>query len=316
LNWQQSPFDGLSIWPGASNSMLPGARQNMMAGDDDDDDDDDDDGEFTEKPTRGGKKSQADDDDDDDRPRKKRKGDDDEEEEKKGGMGMGMIVGIVAVLLLCCVCVPLGGVGVIFLGGGLRTAAGNAQTMNNMKQIALSCQSYHDANKFLPSPRMAQADLSWRVDILPYIDHGAMFQQIMANPKAWNDPANQRFQTMMPATYINTGKQSSMENSKTHFQYFTGPGSMFPDNKAKISLMKIIDGTSNTILFADSAGTVTWIEPRDMTTANLNLPPDRFLAAMCDGTVRTIDRKKANDAVLRNLINPSDNQPIPPGVLD
>jgi Protein of unknown function (DUF1559) len=332
----KSPFDVLPIWPDAAHGMLPGARQ-MMAGDDDDeedekpsgkkgkgDDDDDDGGKFSDKPRAGGKgKGRGDDDDDDDRPRKKRKessgGEDAAKAAGAAGMGIGMILGIVGGLVACCLCVP--GILVALLlpaVGKVREAAARTQAINNMKQIALACHGYHDANRALPSPRMQTAELSWRVETLPYLDQQPMFMQINKNA-AWDAPANAAFKNQMPMTFDYPGEKPGMEMANTKFQYFTGPDTMFPDPKAKITLMQIADGTSNTFLFAEAAAPVPWMKPADMALQPKGAIPTaqpRFPAAMCDASVRMIDRGKVNDETLRLLINPKDGKQLPPGTFD
>jgi hypothetical protein len=44
---------------------------------------------------------------------------------------------------------------------------------------------------------------------------------------------------------------------------------------------------------------------------DLPLPADKFLAALADGSVRMVDRKKLDDRVLRMLIDPADGQQLP-----
>jgi hypothetical protein len=327
----KSPFDGLPIWPDAAHAMLPGARQ-MMAGDDDDEDDekpsgkknkgedDDDDGKFSDKPRAGGKGGKRrDDDDDDDRPRSKRKGSGGSDVGAAAGMGIGMILLIVGGIAACCLCIP--GILVALLVPAVqkvREAAARTQAINNMKHIALSCHGYNDANKALPSPRMQTADLSWRIETLPYMDQFDMFNRIDKNA-AWDNPANAAFKSQMPMTFDYPGEKPGIETSNTKFQYFTGPDTMFPDLKTKINFGQIPDGTSNTFLFAEAATPVPWMKPADMALAPKGPIPTaqpRFLAAMCDATVRVIDRGKVNDDTLRLLINPKDGKVIPLGTFD
>lgn len=51
-----------------------------------------------------------------------------------------------------------------------REAARRAQCSNNLKQIGLAVQNYHDARKSLPPMRVADHQQTWLVLILPYLE--------------------------------------------------------------------------------------------------------------------------------------------------
>jgi prepilin-type N-terminal cleavage/methylation domain-containing protein/prepilin-type processing-associated H-X9-DG protein len=71
----------------------------------------------------------------------------------------------------------------------VREAAARSQCANNLKQLALACQSYHDATAYLPSGRYGDYNMpsafggpfensmswSWLADILPYIEQGNVY---------------------------------------------------------------------------------------------------------------------------------------------
>ena len=66
----------------------------------------------------------------------------------------------------------------------VREAAARTQCVNNMKNLALACASYHDANKQFPqnwggniawAPTATSASWSWIAFILPYIDQGPLY---------------------------------------------------------------------------------------------------------------------------------------------
>jgi hypothetical protein len=81
-----------------------------------------------------------------------------------------------------------------------------------------------------------------------------------------------------------------------------------------MTIHEIADGSSNTFLFAEAQTPVPWSKPADMAvTPNgpLPLPPDQFLAAMADGSVRMVNRRGVNDQTLRLVIDPRDGQRLP-----
>jgi prepilin-type N-terminal cleavage/methylation domain-containing protein len=67
----------------------------------------------------------------------------------------------------------------------VREAAARAQCINNLKQIGLGAQSYHDTYKRLPlggSNDNNPADWCAQFQILPYVEQGPMFKAMSANP--------------------------------------------------------------------------------------------------------------------------------------
>jgi type II secretory pathway pseudopilin PulG len=67
----------------------------------------------------------------------------------------------------------------------VREAAARTQCQNNLKQIALACHNYHDANKVLPmgvvrsvpsNPRINEY-WSWLAMIMPYVEQQPLFNQ-------------------------------------------------------------------------------------------------------------------------------------------
>jgi prepilin-type N-terminal cleavage/methylation domain-containing protein len=73
----------------------------------------------------------------------------------------------------------------------VRDSAANLQCANNLKNLALACHSYHDANHAFPPAVLIQNGVdptqgagnfgpNWVVLILPYIDQGSMFNPVVA----------------------------------------------------------------------------------------------------------------------------------------
>ena len=189
----------------------------------------------------------------------------------------------------------------------VREAAANKLAINNAKQIGLACHAYHDAQRGLPSPRInPQADLSWRVSVLPHLEQERMFKQFNAM-QSWDGPNNRPLTDKMPLVFA---MQAGETSPQTKLQYFTGPNTLFPDANARPRLTDITDGTSNTFLFAEAASSVPWAKAADMSVGPgaLPLPDGKFIACMCDGHVRVVHRRNTTDDVFRLVINPTDGQ--------
>src|SRR5581483_3663867 len=86
--------------------------------------------------------------------------------------------------------------GLLGLGAGLffpailkvRSAAARAQSQNNLKQLAIGCHNYADANGNFPTGRDANG-FSAGAYLLPYIEQDALFQTVNFK-KPIDDPAN------------------------------------------------------------------------------------------------------------------------------
>jgi hypothetical protein len=229
------PLQGLPMYPAAP--AWRHARSEDEAFDDD------------EQPRKPKKASDEDDEEDDDRPRKRQGS---SGAATAAGMGIGMILVIVFGALGCCVCAPISIALLVPAVQKVREAAARTQSINNLKQIGLSFQSFHDANKRLPFNGTGPAiggnptSGSWGFQILPFMNQDPMFQ----NPQAGRNSGVVAF--MCPGrsrppietsngggpwtdyfynNYLNDPKQASKPN--------------VPDTRRKV--IDITDGTSNTI---------------------------------------------------------------------
>jgi predicted Zn finger-like uncharacterized protein len=239
-----------------------------------------------------------------------------------GGLGIGVIIAIVGVLAVCLVCGVVGTLIGLLVPAvqKVREAAARTQTMNNMKQIGLAWHNYASTYQGkLPNPKLVvppgtqSVDLSWRVSLLPYIEQPALYARF-DQKSGWDSLRNQPLLSPMPMPYEHTVRDGDKKGTTTFWQYFIGPNTLWPDNQGKWKIGNIPDGTSNTFMFADSIAGAPWSKGTDMDVAPgqpLPLPPDRIFAAMCDGSVRLIDRSRVPEATLRLLIDPNDGQAIP-----
>jgi hypothetical protein len=243
------------------------------------------------------------------------------------GIGAGVIIAIV-LGVGACLAIPCLIALLVPAVQKVREAAARTTAMNDLKQIGLGIHSHHDAFKTLPSPKITlpadpllgpqnMVDLSWRVTILPFVEQQPLFNQF-DKTAAWDNPRNLGpANTHMPIYQDVRLSQGKMDNT-TFYQYFTGPGTLWPDNGPR-RLVDIIDGTSNTFMVAEGANPVPWAKPADIAVQPgqpLALPQDMFLVAFADGSVRMIHRGQTTDVTIRLFLDYKSGNPRNPALLD
>jgi len=146
--------------------------------------------------------------------------------------------------------------------GGGPAGGGNfrKQSENNMKQLVLGMHSYHDARKLLPKQNN-KPGLSWRVEILPYIDQLPLYQEFNLK-EPWHSEHNMKLLSKMPDVYKPLGVPAPPNT--TFYQVFTGKDTLFDNNGSDSSLGRIADGTSNTTCIIEAADPVIWTQPADL----------------------------------------------------
>jgi prepilin-type processing-associated H-X9-DG protein len=221
----------------------------------------------------------------------------------------------------------------------VREAAARTRAQNNLKQIGLALHSYQDNMNRLPihgvarngEPINSQFDkngapiftpkplLSWRVEMLPYIEETALYNEFKRD-EPWDSEHNMKLVAKMPKIYHPVTKPG--EPGKTHVQQIIGPTCMMP---GRFTLGNITDGTSNTIAVAEAAVPVIWTKPDDVyfSEKEFNAPPPKdlkkkfgglfpngFNVTMWDGSVRFVDARYVSDQTLWNLLRPADGNVI------
>lgn len=255
--------------------------------------------------------------DDDDRPRGRRRRDDDDDYDRPPPKSGGALKVVLIVLAVVGIVVVVAGVGLFFAVSKVREAAARMAASNNQKQVGLALLNYDSANGKLPGPFVdtnlmgmpppanPSDRLSWRVEILPYIEQEYLYQGIQRH-QAWNSSVNQPFTSKPVKTYCDPNDPT---DANTRYRCFYDNGALFSTNpKDRVSWSGVTDGTSNTIMFAESGERVPWAQFNEWAFDPSAPPPtlghptrDGFLVAMADGSVRFI-KKTVSPASLNAAI--------------
>ncbi len=216
-----------------------------------------------------------------------------------------------------------------FVGGYLaakkkvQESAVQAQSLNNLKQIAIAMHNYHDT--FGACPPAAVCDkkgnpqLSWRVLILPFIEQDNLYRQFKLD-EPWDSANNKKLLEKMPKVYAIPGKTKE-GGSDTFYRVFVGKGAAF-DWITGTKLTAIADGTSNTIMCVTAATAVPWTKPdelefdpdKDMTKLLGAIVNGKVQVAMFDGSVRTFS--KIPDKMTLNALITRDGGEVIPEIPD
>ena len=191
-------------------------------------------------------------------------------------------------------------------------AARRSQCSNNLKQIALGLQNYHDDHGCFPPAYTVDAEgkplHSWRTLILPYIEQGSLYEKIDLL-KPWDDPANQIAQETRVSAY--QCPSTNLRPDQTTYLAVVGPNSCLQPGEPR-KLDEITDSTSLTLIVIEVAPdrAVHWMSPKDASeqdvidfakVAQLS-HPNGTVAAYVDGHTGLLS-KNIKPEVLRALIS-------------
>ncbi|HJZ93068.1 MAG TPA: DUF1559 domain-containing protein [Gemmataceae bacterium] len=180
--------------------------------------------------------------------------------------------------------------------------ADRVRSANNLKQLMLALHNYHDAYDHFPTDirdKDGKPLLSWRVRILPYVEHEGLYRQFKLN-EPWDSEHNKKLIAKMPKVFRSPRQADTLKDQTTYLAPL-GPGFIWDDPKG-VKISQITDGTSNTIALveADDDRAVVWTRPADLvidskdpTAGLLGHYGEGFHAAIADGSVRFIRKSIA-----------------------
>ncbi len=140
--------------------------------------------------------------------------------------------------------------------------------MTKLKDISHAMHNYHDAHgQFPPIEKSGRFDsngrpfLSWRVQMLPFLDQGPLYNRFKLN-ESWDSPNNRPLADMMPDMFRD--EDDPPTSTTTRFVVMTGAETPFASRNGP-RIRDFRDGTSTTILVVrvgkDKA--VPWTSPDD-----------------------------------------------------
>lgn len=196
----------------------------------------------------------------------------------------------------------------------------HAQSVNNLKHLALAMHTYYDVHKSFPPRASLSKDgkplLSWRVALLPYFEQPELYKQFHLD-EPWDSAHNKALIAKIPEVYKPATDQK-IDLGKTCYLVPVGPGTIFEKAEtAKFQEMK--DGTSNTIMIVEAAPdrAVEWTRPDDWqfdpenpNQGLMGLRQGGFAAAFADGSVRGAMGEALSPADLRRLFQMANGEPI------
>ncbi len=198
-----------------------------------------------------------------------------------------------------------------------REAAKRMQCSNNLKNIGLALLN-DEQNRGAWIPLTTSLDsgppVSWRVEVLPYLEHKPLYDQY-DRAGAWNSEPNVQYASKKIGVFVCPSNPTPADLNGRFFTAYARPSGELVTSAGpgKIDLSNV--SRSNTLAVVEACGqNIIWTEPRDTavnaSTVGINLPgkvlgtsdgavssyhTSGAQVAMLDGTVRflssSVDRK-------------------------
>jgi Protein of unknown function (DUF1559) len=217
-------------------------------------------------------------------------------------------------------------------------AVDRIKASDRLKHIGVAIHNYDHVNGELPTNTFGPDGtplLSWRVHILPYLDHGDLYAKFKLD-EPWNSPHNIAILDQMPDEYRYPRQADELRN-KTCYRGFSNRGAVFErrpprnlampllggpvaDMKTRFSLANLKDPLAQTFLVVEATELVEWTKPDDLdaapdkpfpTLGGARRQAEYFGAIMCDGSLRVLP-VTTDETKLRALVSHSGGEKVDP----
>ena len=181
---------------------------------------------------------------------------------------------------------------IYWVGNFARASANQATCSNNLKQLAIALQNYHDTFGSFPPAYIADEQgrpmHSWRILIMPFLESSILYSEYRFD-EPWNGPNNRLLHARMRRTF-HCPSDTTQGAPMTNYVVVVGPETAFPGNGC-VSLDQIADGPANTLLVVEVHNSgIHWLEPRDLSFAQMarkiNSPAGQGISSAHSGSAQ------------------------------
>jgi hypothetical protein len=148
---------------------------------------------------------------------------------------------------------------------GKRLVAKLSVCQKNLEQIGIAMKMYHNVHGTFPAVAIYDSDavpiLSWRVLVLPYIGHDALYRGFDLT-QAWDSTKNATLLTRMPGTFA-CPCDPNMNPQMTNVIAVSGDATVFPARRA-IGVIDITDRLPYTAMVVEIGNSlIPWTKPEE-----------------------------------------------------
>lgn len=151
----------------------------------------------------------------------------------------------------------------------VRTAAAHMSTTCHFKCIVLAMHNYQSSNGHFPPQAICSPEgkplLSWRVAILPYIEHDKLYQEFRLD-EPWDSPHNLALLPRMPNTYKRPEwDRDGEQHTETPYRVVTGRNLIFdPAPRRRRAWADFEKELRHSLVLVETTETVPWTKPEDL----------------------------------------------------